>query len=363
MSKVLALFFIFLGVTSAQNMSYAHLKNHTLTPESGSINLNLSYLLLNNTVDVLNMKEKELGNSILANIGAIGDMSGYEISGGYGLRDDLYLSYAKTSQKIDYVGGELDNKKDELFLRYNILQNKYALFNSGVSVDIGVIKNRADDLVMSDLGLVNKFLGKLNRDVNISAFDYNGENIYIFVSPEGDFPVSKPHFDITQMSDDGRYIKLLAGFYKNDSTVDFYGGYRKNSIKTFLDSSLLYESVASDPTFATQIANIKSKQNLNRDESVVFGGVAYSATIKKIFFEFNYEFAKISRDIINENNTNHTIDLYVGYAFTHGWYVFAGGKMMSNQFNSELPYLYNEYSASQFDKKYGWSKMGVGFRF
>ena len=36
---------------------------------------------------------------------------------------------------------------------------------------------------------------------------------------------------------------------------------------------------------------------------------------------------------------------------------------MFQQFNSSLPYLYNKYTQTQFDKKYGFAKFGLAYKF
>jgi len=56
---------------------------------------------------------------------------------------------------------------------------------------------------------------------------------------------------------------------------------------------------------------------------------------------------------------NATLAKHIG----ENWMIYGGVKLMYRQFNGEIPYLYNTYTQSTFDHKYGYVRFGIGYRF
>jgi hypothetical protein len=66
---------------------------------------------------------------------------------------------------------------------------------------------------------------------------------------------------------------------------------------------------------------------------------------------------------LEETNTNNIIDLDLLYDINNDISFYVGGKLMSNQFNGEIPYFYTSYTKTTFDHKYGYAKTGLIFKF
>ncbi|MBN2781974.1 MAG: hypothetical protein JXQ66_01905, partial [Campylobacterales bacterium] len=75
-NKIVALALVS-SLATAQNINYAQNDIHTLTIPKGKLTLNISKQLMNDTVDILNIKESEFGNS--TKFDAIGDLDGWGI--------------------------------------------------------------------------------------------------------------------------------------------------------------------------------------------------------------------------------------------------------------------------------------------
>ena len=130
LNKATFLFFIATSLF-AKNINYAMSDIHTLTIPKNSLHLTASYMLINDSIDLLNVKQSEFGGSSKFN--ALGDMNGYEFGLAYGLTDNFMISYKINQQKISYSNNDFENTKNEIFARYNVFQNASAIFNNGVS--------------------------------------------------------------------------------------------------------------------------------------------------------------------------------------------------------------------------------------
>jgi hypothetical protein len=64
-----------------------------------------------------------------------------------------------------------------------------------------------------------------------------------------------------------------------------------------------------------------------------------------------------------ETNYNNIVDIEFDYALNEKWSLYLSGTAMSNQFNGVIPYLYDEYTKTTFDHKYGWAEVGLIYSF
>ena len=104
--------------------------------------------------------------------------------------------------------------------------------------------------------------------------------------------------------------------------------------------------------------------DISRGEKQALVGLSYKIELGRLLLEANYEYNRIfGRDIINDNNHNQIVNAAISTIITKNLLVFIGGKLMLNQFNGVIPYLYNEYTASKYDKKYGYMRVGFVYNF
>lgn len=97
----------------AENINYAKHDVHTQTIYKNQLELSLEYSLLNDTVDVLKLKESEFGNSSITD--SVGDLKGYGIKLRYGITDDLMAHLSLSKKHLLYYDEELSNLQTDFF--------------------------------------------------------------------------------------------------------------------------------------------------------------------------------------------------------------------------------------------------------
>lgn len=343
------LFFLTTCALYGENTNYASLDIHTLTIPKESIFLNLSYLTLNSTVDFLNIRESTLSPSSKYN--TAGDMDGLELGIMYGLSDNVMLSYKLTRQNIEYNGNNFINTKNEIFARYNTLQNQNSFLNSGLSLDVGFINNRLNDYYITNISDINSLSSKFN--INES----NGELIaHAEGAVAGDVVLKYyPWVGFEETYDNSLYLRALTGFHTTNGLYDFYIGVKRTRINNVLTANNeLLEADSSNELF----------KNLARDETMFFAGTSLAYEISDYVIEFMYEYDYFQRESgLDYAKTNHIIDLNFVYKITKNASLYTGAKLMFQQLNGEIPYLYNEYSQEKYDRKYGYAKFGFLYHF
>lgn len=345
-----------LGLFGASGLPYFVNDVHGYLPKNQG-DIGIEVLKMNDMVDILNIKESEFGGNLKET--SIGDMNGVSIFGRYKLKDDLMGSGRYQKATVSYGAGELNNQKMELFARHNILSKNFAL-------DIGMVQNKGDAIVNKDIDMINsmitRFVGSGGSIVcssfgcDINYKDSTGDEQTLGATIE-------PYISTNNLKDNTVYLRAIKSISDEISTVDTYISYGYTKINTFLDSSIHYEP---NTTLQNELRNkgIAPYKNLDRTEQKITLGINYSAFVGKWAMDALYEYDYFLRDSeLGYINHNHKIDINIGYKIFPNIRFFVGGKIMSNQFNGEIPYLYNKYTQTSFDHKYGWAKTGLVYSF
>ena len=312
---------------------------------------------MNDTLDIFNIKEKELGN--LDRFGTIGDMDGYDFELRYGLssKDSIFINYQLWN--INYGDSILKNKRIELLNRYNLFYNKNSFFNS-LSIDFGYVQNSSSPIDIKNDKLLNSLIKKIkpntsvrldngtiiSKDSTITLYDSVGNLIY-------------PYLSIENLKSDSYVFRvLLAKKLSTSSLIDFYIGYKLIDIKTSINFYPDNNSMINNLTGDFKIPN------LDRKEKNIELGLVYTLKKDKFIYELNYEYNKILRDDeLSFIDNNHIINAIIAKNVGSNILIYIGGKMMLQQFNTDIPYLYNKYTKTQFDKKYGFAQFGFVYKF
>jgi hypothetical protein len=312
---------------------------------------------VNDTIDIFNIKEQELG--ALSSISSIGDMDGIELELRYGITDDdsVFINYQRWN--IEYGGSTLSNNKIEILNRYNLISNNYSFFNS-LSFDIGFINDFSENINVTEEAILNPLLRKIKPntgfllsngdiivdDTTFSIFDNSGTKL-------------SPYVAIENLDSKSYYGRLLLGKKLSSSTVlDFYTTVKYTALTTKFSIKPDNNSVLNT------IIDKYSIPNFDRDEMVYNIGTSIMTQLGSFIFEFNYEYNHIVRgsDLSTAEN-NHIVEAAISYIVARNFIVYVGGKAMSSQFNTDIPYLYNEYTQTQYDKKYGFAEVGLVYSF
>ena len=349
-----SLLILFLSVLlNAEGIDYAVSNKHSYLLQKNNLDIKASYLKVNDTLDVLNLKEKQFNN-----LGSIGDMDGYSLELRYGIsaKDSIFTNLQRWN--VNYGDSTLKNNKYDIFNRYQIVKNSSSFFNS-LLFDLGFEQNSASPIVISSDTSLNALIKKIKPNSNIkvdngdiisgdsriTVYDKNGNKIY-------------PYITINHLKSNSYYGRIMLGKqFTNYSFLDLYIGYKYTQITTavsfYPDNSLIRNMIKD--------YNIK---DMNRNEQNLNLGFYYLLQIGKFIGEFNYEYNKLFRDTdVSYNDTSHTIDASISTYVTKNILVYIGGRLMMEQFNTDIPYLYNKYTKTQFDHKYGFAKFGLLYKF
>ncbi len=334
-----------------------NISSFTLPPKQLSIKS--SYNKINDTIDIFDIKESELGSDA-SKYGSLGDSTGFDLSLGYGINNYISIYYDYENLDMKYIGSSLNNNKNDIFLRLNISNHPSNFFNS-VSLDVGYSRNSADDLNIKNVSTLNSLFKKVKPDSNIFIKDdkvtISMDDTLIRLLDKDGKPIA-PYISIGNLSDNSLYFRFLAGIRKGRSILDFYTGLKYVDINGEISLEPSSNNIIKDKVY--QFA----KSDISRNEKQALIGLSYKVEVGSFLFDFNYEYNRIfGRDIVNDNNHNNIINASLSTVVTKNLLIFVGGKLMLNQFNGVIPYLYNEYTAHKYDKKYGYMKVGFLYNF
>lgn len=359
------IFFPFLALM-AETMHYAVHDIHTLPLEKNRLEIALAKLQMNDTLDILKLKESEFGNT--ASFASIGDLDGYTLTLRYGINDSLTLIANRTLQDISYSSETLTNTKDEIMLRYHLFDDALAVFNSGITFDIGYTKNYLKDFYFKNISEINNLiskpsiLGKLKNkypQITSAKFEYYenhpilNDGYYFLINNMPQSLKSAPFISLSETEDDSYYVRLLTGIHFDKTIYDMYFGYKKTSIDTLV-------SLNAEGT----LTSFSMQEDFSREESMFFLGFTISKQFEDILFEFGYEYEKIFREsALNDIDYNHILQIHMSYLLDKNILLYAGGKIMYRQFNGQIPYLYNSFTQTTFDHMYGYATFGLQYNF
>ena len=342
LSKLFAISCILVSSSFANNIEYNYHDIHTKIPTKGTLGIGVGYKTLNDTVDVLNIKETEFGST--QQFDSIGDLNGFEFWTHYSVTNNFMLFYKNSMLEIEYGSNTIENLSNEIYSRFN-LKNSF-------SFDIGFIHNQLNNFYITDLNNINQ-LGK--RYFGSDNFNLKQEDKKITLFQKNDYTVLEynPWLGLEDTSDSSIYFRLLNDIELKNAIFDYYGGLKYTQIKNKIVANK--ELVSIDPSI---------EKDLNRDEMMLFFGINLTYIYQKAFFEFGYEYNRFKRDSgLDYINQNHIIDLTLGYNISDALKFYFNGKVMSNQLNGEVPYLYNQYTQTTYDHKYGYITTGLKYSF
>lgn len=359
---------------SAQNINYSIHNTHGFTIPSQQIEVVINNISMNDTLDILKLKQQEFSGSTLSAT-SIGDLSGYGLEVRYGATDSLMVALKRENMDISYGSNTLNNIRNEIFVRKSFKTG----YSKAVALDIGLINNKGGDIKLTDVNQINSEAGKFINGVQAK---YTNSSPYRIVAPNvtylasngdevtGDIDITAtvtPFVSTEKLEDNSLYIKGISSWISGNHIVDIYTAFTYTKITTYIDSSINQEAIKNPTgTIATALKLLgqTAYRNLDRDEKKLTLGANYSYSGPVWTYEINYEFDKLFRDRgLDYRSINHKLQASIGYLFTKNTMGFVSAKAMTTQFNGEIPYLYNKYSQTSFDHRYGYVKAGCVVKF
>lgn len=358
MKKLLLLLILGETFIYAQNISYTQNKLHAFLPKPKTLQLDGGLEQVNDTLDILNIKESEFGSNT-ENFDSLGDMQGFNLNLGYTLDDQWYMNLKYNQKDLQYSDTTLTNQNFDFYIRYQIYQDE----NSAFAIDGGYAMNIAKDTYINNLKTINDSLEDIAPDKEISISQTDTTHTLVYVGDDGSTKTvdlkNKPYIAIVDTEDQSLYARAIFSLKKEKWLFDAYAGYSETSIKNKTDSSINYED---DADLQEELNEIDFSQT--RTDGMLFGGFGVGYQFNKWYGEVNYQYNHLLRvACLSETNMNHIFNLNIAYSLNEHLAFYMGGKLMLNQFNGEIPYLYGEYTDTSFDHKYGFLNAGISYRF
>ena len=338
---------------SAANIKYALHSNHAFTMPKGKTLCILEYQKSNKTLDVFHLRDSDISNTF----GGIGDLDGIQLKIYHGINKTLTMLGAFQFQKIKYGDGDLKNFYFNADLKKLIFSNFEE--TNAFSIDFGIKINKAENINFDNKiyleNLAKKFLNVksvkiLNNKIGVIKNDGTTEILNL---------TSPPSIDLTNMKDFSPYFTFTIEKDLNKAFVSIFSSLSYTKIWTNIKANI----TPADEETKEKLENYNLSKNLDRDEKTL--SIGFNITTKTpIIMELSYKYLRIFRNKnLNYINYNHIIDLDFIKPINHQIFIYLGGKLLYRQFNGVIPYLYNKYSQTTFDHKYGWARVGFGYYF
>ena len=317
----------------------------------------VSYDAVNSTLDVFRIRESDpiYGGT------TVGDYTGLHLRGGVGLFDNLWVEGGLWQRKIAYRDDHESLRSAQVSMQYRFFgtrdsRSSYALrasswvnststLNKTTPTSLqGFTLDSIDVIEPSDHQLQLDLLGswKPTRQTEISAFIGKGSS-RVKVK------------DLTA-------IMTVAG-------CRYALAFEPNLVSGTLASS------CSDPytleSFSvTTNSNVVDRLSYTASYAQFGGMIEWHNAVWQV--RGGYQYQKLHRDKVDDQiialggtpyTKNHIFVADVSRKIASKAAVFLRGQYMSNQFVGEIPFVYNSFTASRFDRRYGLVSFGVRFGF
>ena len=308
---------------------------------------------VNNTIDIFDVRESEIGSK--GDKLGIGDYDHYGIYTNLGLSFDTTLSGTYLHRFIKYGHGTVSIHSYDIFFRKS--------FNSVFSIDVGLKGNILDSKKISDVNDINFYIRKHKPNARIEID--RKENIIWFIKEKKDGEsrvgvqnVEDPYLKIYDSYDYTRYIRFTVGKAYYNFYPNIFIEYGKTKIYGKLDTNLKYY-VPND--YQDILPSLPV--NLDRDEQYFKIGLnTFIRTPFNTLTFLEYYYIAIDRDKgLGYEHSNHVVKAEINYFATRHFVFFLGGIYLHRQLNGIIPFLYNKYTQTTFDHRYGWAEAGLIF--
>ena len=314
--------------------------------------LSLGFQIQNKYVDILNLRgTEEITSSINPN--SLGDYYSPNIKLGIKKRN-LYF-FSLTNRNIQFAGDYLSIYSINTFLEKNIYKPLFFF--------IGVKGNYAPDMYIYNLDYINYYIHKFKPNLSIEVAP-----LYVYFVITGDNCIFKygvpktedPYIALKNMYDYSFFtgFNIKYKFFKHiKSIISFEIGYSK--INSEIDTNLI-NYIPED--YQSRFSYFPIKINYDQTYILISEGIKISYKKLSLFGKLGYLrfFRSEKLDYINYN---YIFSGKLSYALRANWSLYLEGDLFYRQFNGIVPFLYNEYSQTTFDHKYGYLEIGMVKRF
>ncbi len=326
------------------------------TIPKGSLEIGINYGRVDDNIDVFNIRKKELSSvSKAVRAESLGNYQHLKVFANYGLKDATMLHCSFAGRQLDYGTGTINAASLKTFIRQS--------FSSFLSFDVGIRENFAQNLKVRNVSLINYYLHKFRPDISIEL----DPNYIWFVKETTDLIIKygvprkeDPYFELRDMKDTTRFFRITVGNQLGDFYPNIFLEYGTTNAKTLIDTNL--KDLVPEG-FRSKLPQIPI--DLSHNEKYRTYGFAFFLKIgSNLIAKGLYSYTKFIRNSnLNYVDYNRMLRLGVDIKVKNGVILTIEGKYLHRQFNGVLPFLYNKYSQTAFDHRYGWLEIGITFLF
>ncbi|WP_101494807.1 hypothetical protein [Acinetobacter sp. NCu2D-2] len=332
-----------------------------VSPHSEKLNLSASLDLVNNTVDIFDIRESEgiKGDS--------GDYLGVHLIGQYHINPEWLIDTQYWHREIDY---SIDtNKLDTVSLTLQFAPERMQTNETQIAFRLGAWGNYANEIQKSTPTLIN---GKRIENVTV----VNPEDLQI----QFDAVVSHKIDFMNRINFFGSVGYSKVKVEQLDAIGQFNGCNAKVKLKdnNQLIGEILGRCVIDGLIIKTlDFSNLSNSlpinidQDLNYDAYYASLGGSWNWRYKQFESQLAYQYQRLWRDGIDDRistfgnspiKDNHTFGAKFSYDFTPKITGYLQGQLFQKNLIGYVPFLYNGVTASRLDKRYGLASIGIQYK-
>ncbi len=333
-------------------------------PSQGQLEITLDALLLNDTVDLLNLRESRMTSVSSRYAGdGLGDLNGGRVIAAYGLTDNWMLRGQYQRRDLDITLNEftINSLQFDLTRRFGLGREAvewaaYGFVAAGVRLDL------CSDYLTSDIEAINDLAQRYSSHYSISR---EGGRV---VFSDGDFTLSSPIVDesgalkrplkagLKNSYDTGWFARAGLGRRWERLNVAIWAELGINRIEGDLEQNFTLYGIEADNPLIRDFT-----RGLDRDEHYAEAGLdLYYETLFGVAGHLAYSHLWLNRSAdLDRYGTNQTLAAELLFRVTPRITLNLGATYYTHQFNGVIPLLYNRFTESSFDHDYGLVHGGV----
>ncbi len=333
-------------------LTYSYDYPASMVIPKGRLEADFFYGKVNDRMDVFNIRGRELSSvSSRFRAGSLGNYEHLKFNLNYGLTYQSMLSTGINSRLIDYGSSKLN------VYSYHFSARKS--FGSILSVNLGFRGDAAKHRTFSNVNEINYYIHKFRPDISIEL----GPSYVWFVKETPDLKIKyevpkkeNPNFKLKNLNDLTKFVRFTLGKAFDFVYPNLFFEFGRTSINTKVDTNL--KNIIPNG-YKDRIP--KFPIDLSRNENYWKTGFSiFLRTPFKTLTSLEYEYIRLNRSKnLGYTNYNHVFRAKIDYFLRRNIILSVGGEYLHRQFNGVIPFMYNRYSQTTFDHRYGWAEIGV----
>lgn len=322
----------------------------------GKIELEAAYDIVNSTVDILNVRDRDNDFSGTN----VGNYKGAHLRAGVAVTPNLWVDGGLWQRRLEYRNDQAKINSWQLAAQYKFLDGR--AYVPSVAARIGAWGNYADRLDKTSPTTVSGVT--LN---SVTVKDPSDRQL------QADLIAS---WSVLQQGEMSAFMgagtsRVELGSVTGTTTQNgcnynlSFGRTDVTGTRTqFCNASIIVDRI----TVTNSTLGINVYNEAEYHARYMHGGLSAKWLTGNWQFRVGYDYHRVKRDNVDDVisqrggkpvENNHTLIGELMYRVSDNVSLFGRGQIMARQFTGEIPFAYNSLTASRFDKKYGFVTAGV----